>query len=256
MSISQALNNSLSGLRATQAGLALISANVANAQTAGYVRKSLQLATNASGDSSGSVRVAAVNRELDQYLQRQLRVEAAGGGYADLRADFYTRLQGLYGSPGSTSSLETTFNNFTSAVQSLVTSPDSPAARSVVLSSAQVLTQTLNSLSSDIQGLRSDAENGLAIGDGDTEIAVPEADEPAAILAEDRLIDTEIAGERRPLRRRQQTRLGAEHGGDRVARDQPDRDEDENGNAQQDQRKRCQPLGQVVHGRGLAREKG
>ena len=162
MSISQALNNSLSGLRATQAGLALISSNVANAQTAGYVRKSLQLTTTVAGDSSGSVRVAAVNRELDQYLQRQLRVEAAGGGYADLRAEFYTRLQGLYGSPGSDSSLETTFNNFTSAVQSLVTSPDSTAARSVVLSSAQVFAQTLNSLSSDIQGLRSDAENGLA----------------------------------------------------------------------------------------------
>ena len=63
MSISQALNNSLSGLRATQAGLALISANVANAQTAGYVRKSLQLTTNVSGESSGSaVRVTFMRR--------------------------------------------------------------------------------------------------------------------------------------------------------------------------------------------------
>jgi flagellar hook-associated protein 1 FlgK len=161
MSISQALNTSLSGLRATQAGLQLIASNVANAQTPGYVRKTMQPVTSTAGDG-GSVRLGAINRELDQYLQRQLRVESAGGGYADLRADFYQRLQGLYGSPGSDSALETAFNKFSGAVQSLVTSPDSAAARSVVLSSAQVLAQTLNSLTTDIQSLRGDAENGLA----------------------------------------------------------------------------------------------
>jgi flagellar hook-associated protein 1 FlgK len=161
MSISQALNTSLAGLRATQAGMSLIAANVANAQTPGYVRKTLQLSTSTAGDG-GSVRVGDVNRELDQYLQRQLRVESAGGSYSDLRSEFYQRLQGLYGAPGSDSSLETAFNNFTGAVQSLVTSPDSTAARSVVLSNAQVLTQTLNGLSADIQSLRSDAESGIA----------------------------------------------------------------------------------------------
>jgi flagellar hook-associated protein 1 FlgK len=161
MSISQALSTSLSGLRATQAGLQLISANVANAQTPGYVRKTLSLVTSAAGNG-GSVQIGAVTRELDQYLQRQLRVESAGGAYADLRAEFYSRLQGLYGAPGSDSALETAFNNFTNSVQTLVTSPDSTTARSLVLSNAQVLTQTLNGLSSDIQSLRSDAENGLA----------------------------------------------------------------------------------------------
>jgi len=161
MSISQALNTSLSGLRATQAGLQLISANVANAQTPGYVRKSLSLVTSAAGDG-GAVQIGAVTRELDQYLQRQLRVESAGGAYADLRAAFYQRLQGLYGAPGSDSAIETAFNNFTNSVQALVTSPDSTAARSLVLSNAQVLTQALNGLTSDIQSLRNDAENGLA----------------------------------------------------------------------------------------------
>ena len=96
------------------------------------------------------------------YLQRQLRVETAGGAYADLRANFYQRLQQIYGEPGSDSALETVFNSFTGAVQSLVTSPDSAAARSLVLSSAQVLAQTLNGMTADIQALRGDAESGLA----------------------------------------------------------------------------------------------
>ena len=54
------------------------------------------------------------------------------------------------------------FTNFTNAVQTLVTSPDSAAARSVVLSGAQVLAQTLNSVTADLQSLRADAENGIA----------------------------------------------------------------------------------------------
>jgi flagellar hook-associated protein 1 FlgK len=161
MSLSQALNTASSGLRVTQAGLSLIASNVANAQTPGYVRKTQDVIT-ASEDTGGSVRVGAVNRELDQYLQRQLRVESAGGAYADLRANFYSRLQGLYGAPGSPSSLETAYNSFTGSLQSLVTSPDSTAARSQVLSNAQVLTQTLNGLTTDIQSLRGDAESGLA----------------------------------------------------------------------------------------------
>jgi flagellar hook-associated protein 1 FlgK len=161
MSIGQALNTSLSGLRATQTGLSMIAANVANAHTPGYVRKSILLATSSAGEG-GAVRVAAINRELDQYLQRQLRVENAGGAYADLRANFYQRLQGIYGAPGSDSALETAYANFASAAQALVTSPDSTAARSVVLSSAQVLTQTLNGITTDIQALRSDAESGLS----------------------------------------------------------------------------------------------
>jgi flagellar hook-associated protein 1 FlgK len=172
MSISQALNTSLAGLRATQSGLSLIAANVANAQTPGYVRKSLDLSASTAGGAGASVRVVGVNRELDRYLQSQLRVETSGGAYADMRAQFYSRLQQLYGDPNSDSALESVFNDFTSAVQSLVTSPDSTAARSLVLSSAQVLAQTLNSTTADIQSLREDAENGLADAVSDANDAI------------------------------------------------------------------------------------
>jgi len=161
MSLTQALNTALSGLKATQAGMSLIASNVANAQTPGYVRKTLDVASSAAGDGS-SVRVVGINRELDKYIQSQLRTETAGGAYADLRANFYSQLQGIYGDPSSSTSLESVFGSFTSAVQSLVTSPDSTAARSLVLGNAQVLAQTLNTATAQIQTLRSSAECGLA----------------------------------------------------------------------------------------------
>jgi flagellar hook-associated protein 1 FlgK len=161
MSLSQSLATAVAGLHAAQSSLSIVSGNVANAQTPGYVRKTAAQVETAAGDSVG-VRIDAVNRILDQYVQRQLRVEASGASYADLRAQFYSQLQTVYGTPGSASSLETVFNSFTTALQALQTSPDDPSARTTVLSAAQVLAQHLNGMTSDVQDLRSSAELGLS----------------------------------------------------------------------------------------------
>src|SRR5882724_6435147 len=147
MSLTQALNSALSGLQVTQAGLSIVASNVANAQTPGYVRKSVSQVATGGDDSGIGVRVTAINRELDSFIQRQLQVESSGGAYADLRAQFYDRLQDVYGSPGSDSALETVYSNFTTAVQALTTSPDASAARTGVITAAQALAQQLNSMS-------------------------------------------------------------------------------------------------------------
>jgi flagellar hook-associated protein 1 len=157
MSLSQALTTAVSGLRATQIGLAIVSDNIANQGTPGYVRKTPVVTQNVTGGVSAD----AINRELDQYIQRQLRSESSGSSYADLRAQFYSRLQSIYGVPGSTAALETMLGDFTAAAQTLSTSPDSAAARGAVLNAAQALTQLLQSSTAAIQGLRSDAEQGL-----------------------------------------------------------------------------------------------
>lgn len=162
MSLTQALTTSLDGLRTAQAGLSIVAANVANQQTPGYVRKTLIQQETATGGQGASVAVAQVSRELDTYLQRQLRTETSGGSYADMRDQFYQRLQEVYGTPGSDSTLETVYSNFTGAVQALSTSPEDSSAKSIVLSSAQALAQQLNSMTNEIQGLRGDTESGLA----------------------------------------------------------------------------------------------
>lgn len=162
MSLTQALNISASGLRAAQAGLALVSSNVANADTPGYVRKTLLQSNQGVTNLAPSVSVTGVNRELDLYVQRQLRVEMSGGAYADLRARFYDRLQLIYGAPGASTAVETVFNNFTTAVQALAASPESSTARTAAVNSAQTLAQQLRTMSADIQSLRADAEDGIA----------------------------------------------------------------------------------------------
>jgi flagellar hook-associated protein 1 len=162
MGLTQALATALSGLQVNQASLALVSANVANADTPGYTRKTIdQLPVAANGINIG-VRTGDVQRALDQYVQRQLRMENSGAYYADMRAQFYSRLQDIYGQPGSANALETVYNNFTNALQALSSSPDDSAARASVISRAQLLAQQLNQMSSSIQGLRGDAELGIS----------------------------------------------------------------------------------------------
>jgi flagellar hook-associated protein 1 FlgK len=183
MSLSQALSAAIAGLKVNQSGLALVAANVANANTPGYVRKTLNQVTTAGNDTGISVRISAVQRELDTYVQRQLRVENSGASYADTRAQMYKQLQDVYGTPGSGNTLETVYNNFTNALQALSTSPDDPAARSAVISAAQLLAQQLNQTSDSIQGLRGDVE--LGIGD-----AVTKANEAMSQIA---VLNDEIA---------------------------------------------------------------
>lgn len=162
MSLSQALVSAMSGLKVNQSSLSLVAANVANADTPGYVRKTVNQTAVAGNNTGIGVRVTAVQRELDIYVQRQLRVENAGANYASVRAEFYSRLQTIYGTPGSDNSLESVYNNFTTALQALSTSPDETAARASVISTAQALAQQLNYMSDSIQGLREDAELGIA----------------------------------------------------------------------------------------------
>ena len=114
MSLTQALSSALSGLQVNQAGIALVAANVANVDTPGYTRKVMdQVATGTS--TSIGVRVSDIQREIDLYIQRQLRIENSGASYADTRARMYSQLQEIYGQPGSATSLEGVYNSFTTA---------------------------------------------------------------------------------------------------------------------------------------------
>src|ERR1700730_14533879 len=126
MSLTQALSTALAGLNATQANLSIISGNVANANTPGYVARTVnQVEVGTGGDSGTSVDVKGINRNLNALLQSQLWAETSGGSYADTRVQLYQQLQQIYGTPGSAGAFDTAFNGFTTALQSLSTNPAS-----------------------------------------------------------------------------------------------------------------------------------
>ena len=119
-------------------------------------------AETSTGDGGNAVQIRSINRLLDTFVQQQLWTESAGGGYADIRASLYQQLQQVYGQPGSATSIDAVFNNFTTAVQALSTSPTSYSAQSGAVSAAQALAGQLNSATSGIQTLRTQADQGIA----------------------------------------------------------------------------------------------
>jgi flagellar hook-associated protein 1 FlgK len=165
MSLGSALATAIAGLRANQAALSIVSSNVANTQTPGYVTRTLDQieVAGSSADTGASVRVIGVDRQLDQYLQTQLRTETSGGAYADQMSNVLAQLQSLYGTPGGTGTLETAYNNFTSALQALSASSGAQSARSLALSTAQSLALQLNTTTQGVQALRSNAEQDIGV---------------------------------------------------------------------------------------------
>src|ERR1700759_3015356 len=169
MGLSSALANAMSGLApnraarrsANQAPLAITSGNIANAQTPGYVKQSANQIEVASGGAGSSVLVTGVNRQLDLYVQSQLWTETSGSGYADQMANILGQLQNVYGTPGGAGTLETTYSNFTTALQALSTSQGSQSAQTAALGAAQALAQTLNATSQGIQSLRTNVQQDI-----------------------------------------------------------------------------------------------
>ena len=172
MSLGSALATAMSGLHANQASLSIVSSNIANAQTPGYITRSINQVETITGDNGASVSVTGVNRELNQFVQTQLRSETSGGTYADQMASVLTQLQSVYGTPGADGSLESAYSNFTSAMQTLSTSSGSSSAQISALTTAQNLAQTLNSATQGIQALRTNAEQDLSISVGQANAAM------------------------------------------------------------------------------------
>lgn len=161
MSLGDALSIAMAGLRANQASMSLVSSNVANAETPGYVRKTTDQVQTNTGSIGTGVNIVGVNRELDQYILAQLRTETSGASYASLKSSFLQQVQGIYGNPDGTGTLESSFNALTTAVQALSTSPDSSSARIGVVNAAQAMASQLNSMSQGLQTLRGAAETGI-----------------------------------------------------------------------------------------------
>src|ERR1700728_3606220 len=162
MSLSSALSIAMSGLTATQAGLSIVSSNVANAGTPGYVSQSVNLVEQGAGGVGTGVQVTRITRALDTFVQSQLRTETSGDGFADQTSSVLQQLQNVYGTPGGQGTLETAFSNLTTAVQGLQANSGAASAQSAIVTAAQNMAQVLNSTTQGIQGLRTNVQQDIA----------------------------------------------------------------------------------------------
>lgn len=162
MTLTNALHASNSGLRATQAGIDIVSRNVANASTPGYTRKSLPTESRLADGRSIGVAFSAAKREIDLFQQQQLRVARANAIASQTKSDYLARIDQAAGASESGLSLSSRLADFKDALQAMATTPENAAIRSNVLNEADDVADALNSTSELVQQLRLEAETSIA----------------------------------------------------------------------------------------------
>ena len=161
MSIESALETALSGLRATQAQIQVISGNIANVQTPGYSRQILPQLTVVTANATG-VDTGAVQRVIDPVLNANLINQTTTASAATTLATYYKQIEGLFGQVGSGATINEALNQFSSALHAVATTPQDPVAQGAAVSAGQSLAQMLNQVSAGIQNIRQGADTAIS----------------------------------------------------------------------------------------------
>jgi flagellar hook-associated protein 1 FlgK len=163
-------NTALSALRYNQVVMDVASGNIANARTDGYARRRVDGVT-AGGDvtpalwsrgtSTGEgVSVAGITRMTDPFLTARARIEHGNQHYLDLQASVLQRVESGIGEP-SDNGVAAAMQKLRAAAGDLANNPDSGAARSQFLASAQTLATAINVQSHNISTEASDQRSKL-----------------------------------------------------------------------------------------------
>lgn len=163
MGLGNVLSIANSGLGITEQSLAVVARNVANADSPGYTAKRLGQENIVSGAGSLGVRGLDIQRTVNEFVQSQLRSETSALGDVKVRNDFLTRIDQLFGEPGSGTSLDAIVNQFAQSLQELTALSDDFSVRQAVVGNAQLLAQQLQQLSSDVQSMRQLAEDSIGV---------------------------------------------------------------------------------------------
>jgi flagellar hook-associated protein 1 len=160
MSVTGALNNAMTGLRAAGRGAEIISSNISNALTPGYGRRVLSLSSSNIGDFGG-VRVNGITRMVDPGLVADRRHAHAEQGQAHIAADFLARIENLIGTPDNPRALTAQLAGFENDLITAASRPDAPERLNNAVASARGVTLALNNASSGIQDARTTADRTI-----------------------------------------------------------------------------------------------
>lgn len=125
MSLNVTLNTATSGLMAAQAGLRAVSDNIANINTPGYVRKTVDQRPMVVNGVGMGVDIAGVKRVTDQYLQLASLTAASDASRWDVYSQYLDNAQSLFGDPASDTFF---FNRLDEAFAAFATAANDPAS--------------------------------------------------------------------------------------------------------------------------------
>ena len=160
MSLTSALSSAMSGLRAASRGSEIVSSNIANANTPGYVRRTLSISSDTGGAGVG-VRINGVVRHVDQQIVNDRRLASAEAGYRTETTAALNRIEDLIGTPDSAGSLAARIADFEQSLITASSRPDANERLTGVAFAAKDLAKSINSVANGIQDARTQADRSI-----------------------------------------------------------------------------------------------
>ncbi|MFZ7091053.1 flagellar hook-associated protein FlgK [Primorskyibacter sp. 2E233] len=161
MSLTGALYNAFSGLKANSRAAALVSTNISNATTESYGRRELAVSAGAVG-SHGGVVINGVIRHSDPVLMADRRLSDASMGAAGDMYAFASRMEDLVGETGTPGSLTDRVTALENALINAASNPASTQRLENISTTANDLAKTINTLSDEVQVARQSADATIA----------------------------------------------------------------------------------------------
>lgn len=159
MSLTSALNSALSGLGVTARRAETVSANIANAGTEGYARRSLSILPSV---GMAGVRVTGTERQIDTAVLGELRLSTADSNGTALLARQMLRLEAAIGKAGASDSVAGAIDRLDRALLSAAANPGTDAALAEVSDAASSLARRFASASAGIQTIRAESDSRIA----------------------------------------------------------------------------------------------
>ena len=161
MSLNSIMNIATSGLQTAQAQLRVTSDNIANVNTAGYVRKITdQTAAVTTGFGAG-VEVSRVRLATDRFLQAASLSAGADAARQGVRYELYNQIQSQFGDPSGDSGFFAQVDKLFASYAAMAESPTSSAARQDTIYKTQALFNQAAGIASQIQSVRQEADGRL-----------------------------------------------------------------------------------------------
>ncbi|MDX2464732.1 MAG: flagellar hook-associated protein FlgK [Porticoccus sp.] len=158
------LSTAVSGLQAFQRNLATTGHNITTANTEGYSRQTVELATrnpisSASGFIGTGVNVASIQRVYDQFLSAQVTSSNSTFNQLDTMQQLSSAVDDLLGD--SESGLNPVLQSFFNAMQDVANNPTSTPSRQVLISEADTLASRFVSMDNVFSNLQENVNDQI-----------------------------------------------------------------------------------------------
>ena len=158
MSLTAALATASRALEVFSTAVQVSSSNIANANTPGYIREELTLATEDPYKRGGlivgtGVKATAVRQSIDQFLESRIHLTNSETHASSARESIYAQLEGQLRELGD-QDLSSRFSSFLAAINDVANQPEQLPLRNSIISEGELLVADITSLRTRVDQLR------------------------------------------------------------------------------------------------------